>query len=244
MAACFQFHQLAMTKKAAELAGIEVQRLVSEPTAAVIGAANANGRQTADSKGIYCVFDFGGGTLDISVVDCSFEQGKPRFQVKCTVGDSFLGGLDIDLAIFNWAINSVKDQINFQPSAVDNDRKAASKQRAMEKLRLVCRRAKEQLSLVTEVFIEVPNTDESEDDISIMLSRSQLESLLNMPRPLRTRRGESPKSITVGQLPPNVASPLVACVSGQRHGACQARLGCQWPRGVAGTVAGVRRWVE
>jgi molecular chaperone HscA len=93
--AYFDDAQRQATKDAAELAGIEVLRLISEPTAASIAYGLDNG-----SEGLYAVYDLGGGTFDISIL----RMTRGVFEVVATGGDSALGGDDIDAALAEWAL--------------------------------------------------------------------------------------------------------------------------------------------
>ncbi len=93
--AYFDDAQRQATKDAAELAGLEVLRLISEPTAASIAYGLDNG-----SEGLYAVYDLGGGTFDISLL----RMTKGVFEVVATGGDSALGGDDIDAALADWAL--------------------------------------------------------------------------------------------------------------------------------------------
>ena len=95
MPAYFDDAQRQATKDAAELAGLNVLRLISEPTAAAIAYGLDNG-----SEGLYAVYDLGGGTFDISLL--RLTQGV--FEVVATGGDSALGGDDFDRALADWAL--------------------------------------------------------------------------------------------------------------------------------------------
>ena len=93
--AYFDDAQRQATKDAAELAGLDVLRLISEPTAASIAYGLDNG-----SEGLYAVYDLGGGTFDISLL----RMTRGVFEVVATGGDSALGGDDIDAALADWAL--------------------------------------------------------------------------------------------------------------------------------------------
>ena len=99
MPAYFDDAQRQATKDAAELAGLNVLRLISEPTAAAL----AYGLDNA-SEGLYAVYDLGGGTFDISIL----RMTKGVFEVVATGGDSALGGDDIDHALADWALAEAK----------------------------------------------------------------------------------------------------------------------------------------
>lgn len=120
------------TKAAAQAAGLDVLRLINEPTAAAL----AYGLQT-QAQGIYAIYDFGGGTFDISIL--RLEDGV--FQVLSTAGDTMLGGDDIDAAIAAYVL----DKLNFAPSALD--------ERERNKLHALARLKKEKLSELPEVTL-------------------------------------------------------------------------------------------
>lgn len=126
--AYFDDAQRQATKDAAKLAGINVLRLLNEPTAAAI----AYGLDNA-SEGIYAVYDLGGGTFDISILRLT----KGVFEVLATGGDSALGGDDFDAAIVDWALEKL------HPSLADDT--ARNHARAM--LRVEARAAKERLTM-------------------------------------------------------------------------------------------------
>ena len=121
--AYFDDAQRQATKDAAKLAGIEVLRLLNEPTAAAI----AYGLDNA-SEGIYAVYDLGGGTFDISIL----RMSRGVFEVLSTGGDSALGGDDFDHRLYCWVI----EQAKLPPLSIQDHRK----------LLLSCKHAKEQLS--------------------------------------------------------------------------------------------------
>ena len=122
--AYFDDAQRQATKDAAKLAGIEVLRLLNEPTAAAI----AYGLDNA-SEGIYAVYDLGGGTFDISIL----RMSKGVFEVLSTGGDSALGGDDFDQCLYSWAL----EQVKLSPLAPQDQRA----------LLLAAKQTKEQLSL-------------------------------------------------------------------------------------------------
>ncbi|HET6829580.1 MAG TPA: Fe-S protein assembly chaperone HscA, partial [Ramlibacter sp.] len=131
--AYFDDAQRQATKDAAQLAGLNVLRLINEPTAAAIAYGLDNG-----SEGIYAVYDLGGGTFDISILRLS----KGVFEVVATGGDSALGGDDYDRALADWMLAQARLE------AVTPTDKAAMK--------MAARRAKERLSDQEEVSVELP----------------------------------------------------------------------------------------
>lgn len=131
--AYFDEAQRQATKDAAQLAGINVLRLLNEPTAAAI----AYGLDHA-AEGIYAVYDLGGGTFDISILKLS----KGTFEVIATGGDTALGGDDFDRCLYAWVLAQAKiEHVSHH---------------LMRKLMLQCRRAKEDLSTQRHTSIDVP----------------------------------------------------------------------------------------
>jgi molecular chaperone HscA len=151
--AYFDDAQRQATKDAARLAGIEVLRLLNEPTAAAV----AYGLDTGN-EGIIAVFDLGGGTFDISIL----RLNKGVFEVLATGGDSALGGDDFDFEIAQWII---------QQSDIQNFDEPETKRLVMQH----ARSAKEALAKVEEVEI---NIDSAHAQWQGKLSRAQLQELL------------------------------------------------------------------
>jgi molecular chaperone DnaK len=137
--AYFDDNQRQATKDAGEIAGLEVVRLVNEPTAASL--AYGLDKQSKEMK--ILVYDFGGGTLDVTVM----EFGNGVFEVKSTSGDTQLGGTDMDLAIVNFLLGEIKKQHNVDISK-DNQ--------AMQRLREAAEKAKIELSTVLSSDINLP----------------------------------------------------------------------------------------
>lgn len=150
------------TKDAGEIAGLEVVRIINEPTAAALAYG-------ADKKknGIIAVFDFGGGTFDISILDIQ----DSIIEVKSTNGDTQLGGDDIDDIIMNYIIETFK-----QESGIDLTKDKI----ALQRLKEASEKSKIELSSMTEVEINLPyiTADASGPKHLLMkLSRSKMESL-------------------------------------------------------------------
>jgi len=161
--AYFNDSQRQATKDAGTIAGLNVIRIINEPTA----AAFAYG---ADKKkeGIIAVYDLGGGTFDISILDI----GGGTFQVKSTSGNTHLGGDDFDQRIIEWLCNEFKRD---QGIDLRNDRMA------MQRLREGAERAKCELSTVQQTEISLPfiTADASgPKHLNITLTRSKLEQLV------------------------------------------------------------------
>ena len=162
--AYFDDNQRQATKDAGEIAGLEVVRLVNEPTA----ASMAYGLDKADKELKILVFDFGGGTLDVTVMD--YSEGV--FEVKATNGDTQLGGTDMDESLMKFIIADFRNKEGIDLSDDDT---------AMQRLREAAEKAKIELSTTLETDINLPfvtSTDEGPKHLSMKLSRSKLEQLV------------------------------------------------------------------
>ncbi len=151
------------TKEAAEIAGLEVTRLINEPTAAAL----AYGFGSSDITKTIAIYDFGGGTFDISVL----EIGEGIYNVLATGGDTFLGGNDFNQAIANWIYDIFK-----QKTGIDLSYLTLAKQRILD----ASEYAKMQLSSQSSTKIELPNIVPDIDPklyISETLTRAKLEEL-------------------------------------------------------------------
>jgi len=160
--AYFNDSQRKATKDAGEIAGLEVKRIINEPTAAAL----AYGFNKKEDKQIV-VFDYGGGTFDISVL----EVGEGVVEVKSTDGDSHMGGKDIDQKIIDWIIQEFK-----KDSGID-----ISKDRlALQRLDEAAEKAKIELSTTNESEINIPfitSNDSGPQHLMLKLSRTKLEQL-------------------------------------------------------------------
>jgi molecular chaperone DnaK len=162
--AYFDDNQRQATKDAGEIAGLDVVRIINEPTAASL----AYGLDRADKEHTILVFDFGGGTLDVTVM----EFGEGVFEVKSTSGDTQLGGRDMDDRIVNWLADEFR-----KTEGVDlkND------DTALERLREAAEKAKIELSTTLETEINLPfitATDKGPKHMVIKLKRSKLDELI------------------------------------------------------------------
>ena len=163
--AYFNDAQRQATKDAGQIAGLEVLRIINEPTASSL--AYGMDKEQADS--ILAVFDLGGGTFDISLL----QMGEGVFEVKSTNGDTFLGGDDFDNRIIDWLVGEFK-----QDTAID----LASDRMALQRLRDAAEKAKIELSTVVETEINLPfiTADSSGPKHLVMtLTRSKLEQLVS-----------------------------------------------------------------
>ena len=137
--AYFNDSQRQATKDAGEIAGMEVLRIINEPTASSL----AYGLDKTRADASIAVFDLGGGTFDITIL----QMGDGVFEVKSTNGDTFLGGDDFDQAILDWLITEFRRETGIDLSA---DRMA------LQRLRDAAERAKVELSSVVETEINLP----------------------------------------------------------------------------------------
>ncbi|QIL37967.1 molecular chaperone DnaK [Pedobacter sp. HDW13] len=137
--AYFNDAQRQATKEAGEIAGLNVKRIVNEPTAAAL----AYGLQKADKNQKVAVFDLGGGTFDISVL----ELGDGVFEVKSTNGDTHLGGDDFDKVIMDWMADEFKKE-----EGIDLRKDPM----ALQRLKEAAEKAKVELSTATETEINLP----------------------------------------------------------------------------------------
>ena len=160
--AYFNDTQRQATKDAGKIAGLEVKRIINEPTAAAL-AYGFNKKK--DEK--IAVFDFGGGTFDISVL----EVGDDVVEVKSTDGDAHLGGKDIDQKIINWLAEEFK-----KTSGVDVRKDALALQRIDE----AAEKAKIELSTAVQTEVNIPfitSTPEGPQHLLITMTRAKLEEL-------------------------------------------------------------------
>lgn len=161
--AYFDDSQRQATKDAGKIAGLEVKRIINEPTAAAL----AYGLEKSDDQKIV-VFDLGGGTFDVSIL----ELGNGVFEVKSTNGDTHLGGEDFDNAIVEFLLKTFKDE-----SGIDLHNDAA----AMQRIKDEAEKAKKELSSTTSVEINLPYITADENGpkhFEYTLTRAKLEELV------------------------------------------------------------------
>ncbi len=171
--AYFNDAQRAATKRAGELAGLSVERIVNEPTAAAL----AYGLDRLSEKSKIAVYDLGGGTFDLSIL----ELNDGVFQVLSTHGDTRLGGDDLDVRIVDWLVEQVRAQTGQDPRTDLG---------LMAKLREAGEDAKIKLSTLTEVEIVLPFLIQVHS-VACRLTRTQLEEMtrdiIERTRPLCLR---------------------------------------------------------
>ncbi len=161
--AYFNDSQRQATKDAGKIAGLEVLRIINEPTAAAL----AYGLDKKES-GVIAVYDLGGGTFDVSIL----EIGDGVFEVKSTNGDTFLGGEDFDIRIVDYLADQFKK---------DNGVDLRDDSLALQRLKEAAEKAKIELSSTTQTEINLPfiTADQSgPKHLNIKLSRSKLETLV------------------------------------------------------------------
>jgi len=161
--AYFNDNQRQATKDAGKIAGLEVLRLVNEPTAAALAYG-----LDKKGEGKICVFDLGGGTFDVTLM----EMGDGVFEVVSTSGDTQLGGMDMDNALIQWLVTEFRRKHEIDLSG---DRQA------MQRLRDAAEKAKIELSSTVETTINLPFIAQKEGQplhLEQKLSRAKLEQLI------------------------------------------------------------------
>ncbi|AES63558.1 putative Heat shock protein 70 family [Medicago truncatula] len=160
--AYFNDAQRQATKDAGRIAGLEVLRIINEPTAAALSYG-------MNKEGLIAVFDLGGGTFDVSILEIS----NGVFEVKATNGDTFLGGEDFDNALLDFLVNEFK-----RSESID----LSKDKLALQRLREAAEKAKIELSSTSQTEINLPfiTADASgAKHLNITLTRSKFEALVN-----------------------------------------------------------------
>lgn len=167
--AYFNDSQRQATKDAGRIAGLEVKRIINEPTAAAL-AFGLDKKESGDHK--IAVFDLGGGTFDISIIEIADVQGEKQFEVLATNGDTFLGGEDFDQRIIDYLISEFKKE-----QGVDLSKDVL----ALQRLKEAAEKAKIELSSSQQTEISLPyiTADASgPKHLNLKLTRAKLESLV------------------------------------------------------------------
>lgn len=162
--AYFTDAQRQATKDAGTIAGLEVLRIINEPTAAAL----AFGLDKQDQEQLILVFDLGGGTFDVSIL----QLGGGVFEVKATSGNNQLGGDDFDKSIINWMIESFQQQENID---------LAADKMALQRLREAAEKAKIELSHMASTCINLPfitADDTGPKHLEMELNRAQFEEMV------------------------------------------------------------------
>ena len=167
--AYFNDSQRQATKDAGRIAGLDVKRIINEPTAAAL-AFGLDKQDKADRKIV--VYDLGGGTFDVSVIEIADVDGEKQFEVLSTNGDTFLGGEDFDQRIIDYIITEFKKE-----QGVDLSKDVL----ALQRLKEAAEKAKIELSSTTASDINLPyiTADASgPKHLNIKLTRAKLEALV------------------------------------------------------------------
>ncbi|MDX1403654.1 MAG: molecular chaperone DnaK [Woeseiaceae bacterium] len=167
--AYFNDSQRQATKDAGKIAGLDVKRIINEPTAAAL--AYGMDKKRGDQK--IAVFDLGGGTFDISIIEIAEVDGEHQFEVLATNGDTFLGGEDFDMRVIEYLTKEFERE-----SGVDITKDPL----AMQRLKEAAEKAKIELSTQQQTEVNLPyiTADASgPKHLNIKLTRAKLESLVD-----------------------------------------------------------------
>ncbi len=195
--AYFDDSQRQATKNAGEIAGLEVVRVINEPTA----AAFAYGIDKTGKDQKILVFDLGGGTLDVTIMDFGEHEGQATFEVLSTSGDTQLGGKDMDSALIDYVASEFKRETGLD---LNNDKMA------MNRVREAVEKAKIELSTVLETDLNLPfiSADASgPKHLSMKMTRAKLEELVKpivdkMKHPVQ-------QALTDAKLTPNDIAKII-----------------------------------
>jgi len=166
--AYFNDSQRQATKDAGKIAGLNIARIINEPTAAAL----AYGLDKGSRDRTVAVFDLGGGTFDVSIIEMSDVDGEHHFEVLATNGDTFLGGEDFDILIMDYLVEEFKKEMGLD---LRNDNMA------LQRLKDASEKAKIELSSNTQTEINLPyiTADASgPKHLIIKMTRAKLESLV------------------------------------------------------------------
>jgi len=166
--AYFNDSQRQATKDAGKIAGLDVKRIINEPTAAAL----AYGMDQARGDSVIAVYDLGGGTFDISIIEIAEVDGEHQFEVLSTNGDTFLGGEDFDLRVIDYLAESFQKE---QGMDLKGD------PLAMQRLKEAAEKAKIELSSSQQTDVNLPyiTADASgPKHLNVKLTRAKLESLV------------------------------------------------------------------
>ena len=166
--AYFNDSQRQATKDAGKIAGLTVKRIINEPTAAAL--AYGMDKKSGDSK--IAVYDLGGGTFDISIIEIADVDGEHQFEVLATNGDTFLGGEDFDKRVIDYLVEEFKKDQGFD---LRND------PLALQRLKEAAERAKIELSSSQQTEVNLPYITADANGpkhLNIKLTRAKLEALV------------------------------------------------------------------
>ena len=165
--AYFNDSQRQATKDAGRIAGLDVKRIINEPTAAAL----AFGMDKKEGDRTIAVYDLGGGTFDVSIIEIADVDGEQQFEVLSTNGDTFLGGEDFDIALIDYLVEEFKKEqdVNLKGDPL-----------AMQRLKEAAEKAKIELSSATSTEINLPYITADATGpkhLVINISRAKLEAL-------------------------------------------------------------------
>lgn len=166
--AYFNDSQRQATKDAGRIAGLDVKRIINEPTAAAL----AFGMDKKRGDSVIAVYDLGGGTFDISIIEIAEVDGEHQFEVLATNGDTFLGGADFDQRVIDYLISEFKKE-----SGIDLHHDPL----ALQRLKEAAEKAKIELSSTTQTDVNLPYITADANGpkhLNIKLTRAKLESLV------------------------------------------------------------------
>lgn len=166
--AYFNDSQRQATKDAGRIAGLDVKRIINEPTAAAL----AYGLDKAKGDHTIIVYDLGGGTFDVSVIEIAEVDGEHQFEVLATNGDTFLGGEDFDLRLIDYLVDEFKKETGMD---------LKGDPLAMQRLKEAAEKAKIELSSTQQTDVNLPyiTADASgPKHLNVKVSRAKLESLV------------------------------------------------------------------
>lgn len=166
--AYFNDSQRQATKDAGRIAGLDVKRIINEPTAAAL----AYGMDKAEGDRTIAVYDLGGGTFDISIIEIAEVDGEHQFEVLATNGDTFLGGEDFDMVLINYLADEFKKE---------NSMDLKGDPLAMQRLKEAAEKAKIELSSSQQTEVNLPYITADATGpkhLVVKLSRSKLEALV------------------------------------------------------------------
>ena len=166
--AYFNDAQRQATKDAGRIAGLEVKRIINEPTAAAL--AFGLDKQEGDRK--IAVYDLGGGTFDISIIDIAEIDGEHQFEVLSTNGDTFLGGEDFDMRVIDYLVDEFKKE-----SGIDLRKDVL----ALQRLKDAAEKAKIELSSAQQTEVNLPYVTADAagpKHLAVKITRAKLESLV------------------------------------------------------------------
>ncbi len=172
--AYFDDNQRTATKQAGEIAGLEVLRIINEPTAAAL----AYGHEMQKLEGTILIYDLGGGTFDVSILDVEVDKSNTEerdyFEVRATTGDTHLGGDDFDQRIIDWMAEEFKKDVGID---LRDDRQA------LQRLKEAAEKAKIELSTSIQTQISLPFITSVEGEgpkhLEMTLTRAKFEELID-----------------------------------------------------------------